>query len=67
MHGRKMLGPQAPFPTKLETDSNYKRMLEYALRPEHLPAVHVGVASHNLFDVAYGLSLAGQRGAGDSV
>ncbi|MFM8892292.1 MAG: proline dehydrogenase family protein, partial [Planctomycetia bacterium] len=59
--------PQAPFSTKLETDSNYKRMLEYALRPEHFSAVHVGVASHNLFDVAYGLSLAGQRGAGDSV
>ncbi|MFM8890804.1 MAG: proline dehydrogenase family protein, partial [Planctomycetia bacterium] len=29
--------------------------------------MHVGVASHNLFDVAYGLSLAGRRGAGDAV
>ena len=57
--------PQAPFRTKLETDANYKRMLAYGL--EHLPAVHVGIASHNLFDVAYGLVLAADRGAGDRV
>jgi RHH-type proline utilization regulon transcriptional repressor/proline dehydrogenase/delta 1-pyrroline-5-carboxylate dehydrogenase len=59
--------PQAPFRTKPETDANYKRMLDYALRPEHLAAVHVGVASHNLFDVAYGLVLAADRQAGDRV
>ncbi|MFM8380183.1 MAG: proline dehydrogenase family protein, partial [Planctomycetia bacterium] len=59
--------PQAPFRTKAETDANYKRMLDYALHPEHLAAVHVGVASHNLFDVAYGLVLAAERGAGDRV
>ncbi len=28
--------PQAPFLTKVETDANYKRMVEFALRPEHL-------------------------------
>lgn len=49
--------PQAPYRTKLETDANYKRMLQYALQPEHLAAVRVGIASHNLFDVAYGLVL----------
>lgn len=59
--------PQAPFHTKAETDANYKRMLDYALAPEHLAAVHVGIASHNLFDVAYGLVLAADRGAGDRV
>ena len=59
--------PQAPFRTKAETDAGYKRMLDYALRPEHLAAVHVGVASHNLFDVAYGLVLAAEREAGDRV
>jgi len=59
--------PQAPFRTKLETDANYKRMLAYALEPEHLAAVYVGIASHNLFDVAYGLVLAAHRGAGDRV
>ena len=59
--------PQAPFRTKAETDANFKRMLDYALEPEHLAAVHVGIASHNLFDVAYGLVLTADRGAGDRV
>ncbi len=59
--------PQAPFRTKKETDANYKRMLDYALDPTRLDAVHVGIASHNLFDVAYGLVLAAERGAGDRV
>jgi RHH-type proline utilization regulon transcriptional repressor/proline dehydrogenase/delta 1-pyrroline-5-carboxylate dehydrogenase len=49
--------PQAPYETKPEVDANYKRMLEYGCRPEHAEAVHLGVASHNLFDVAYGLVL----------
>lgn len=59
--------PQAPFISKLETDANYKRMLQYAMQPEHLKAVHIGVASHNLFDVAYGLVLAHAHGAGESI
>ena len=49
--------PQAPYETKAEVDANYKRMLEYGCRPEHAAAVHLGVASHNLFDIAYGLVL----------
>jgi RHH-type proline utilization regulon transcriptional repressor/proline dehydrogenase/delta 1-pyrroline-5-carboxylate dehydrogenase len=49
---------QAPFKTKAETDANYKRMLTAAITPEHLRAVRIGVASHNLFDVAFGLVLA---------
>ena len=49
--------PQAPYEDKAEVDANYKRMLEYGSRPEHAEAVHLGVASHNLFDVAYGLVL----------
>jgi RHH-type proline utilization regulon transcriptional repressor/proline dehydrogenase/delta 1-pyrroline-5-carboxylate dehydrogenase len=59
--------PQAPFHAKAETDATYKRMLEYALEPEHLAAVRVGVATHNLFDVAYGLLLAERAGARDRV
>ena len=49
--------PQAPYETKTEVDANYKRMLEYGCRSEHAEAVHLGVASHNLFDIAYGLVL----------
>jgi len=58
---------QAPFLTKRETDANYQRMLRHALRPENLAAVRVGVASHNLFDLAYGLVLAEEARAGDRV
>lgn len=54
--------PTAPFQTKRETDANYKRMLRFALEPDHAKALHVGVASHNLFDLAYGLVLAAARG-----
>ncbi|HEY5657109.1 MAG TPA: proline dehydrogenase family protein, partial [Myxococcota bacterium] len=55
--------PQAPFSDKLDTDANYKRMLQEALRPENLAAVRVGVATHNLFEAAYALVLGVERGA----
>lgn len=47
----------APFETKMETDANYKRMLEYGLEKEHAQAVRIGIASHNLFDIAYAFIL----------
>ncbi|HUS40294.1 MAG TPA: bifunctional proline dehydrogenase/L-glutamate gamma-semialdehyde dehydrogenase, partial [Pirellulales bacterium] len=59
--------PQAPFKTKKETDANYKRMLNEGMREENLLAVRLGIASHNLFDVAYGLVLAAERNALDQV
>ena len=59
--------PQAPYHTKLETDANYKRMIHELLKPENLAAMDVGIASHNLFDVAYGLVLTHERGALDRV
>ena len=59
--------PQAPFRTKAETDANFKRMLHEGLREENIAAVHLGLASHNLFDVAYGLVLAHERGVLDRV
>ena len=55
--------PQAPFRTKVEVDANYKRMLHEAMRPENLAAVRVGLGSHNLFELAYGLVLARESGA----
>jgi RHH-type proline utilization regulon transcriptional repressor/proline dehydrogenase/delta 1-pyrroline-5-carboxylate dehydrogenase len=50
--------PQAPYRSKIETDANYKRMLRYGMRTDHSEAVHLGIASHNLFDLAYGMVLA---------
>src|SRR5262249_50502255 len=54
--------PQAPYFTKREVDANWKRMVEYGCRAEHARAVHLGIASHNLFDVAYGLLLREDEG-----
>ncbi|WP_417747052.1 proline dehydrogenase family protein [Rosistilla oblonga] len=44
--------PQAPYTTKHETDANYKRMIRTILAPENSAALRLGVASHNLFDIA---------------
>ena len=63
MHG----WPLAPFGTKAGTDANHKAMLEYALRPEHAGALAVGVAGHNLFDLAWAHLLADARGVESSV
>ncbi len=55
---------QAPYGTKAEVDANYKRLLDIALGPENRGAVQVGVASHNLFDVAWALTLDAEAGGG---
>lgn len=52
---------QAPYDTKADVDANYKRMLEFATRPENVKAIRVGVASHNLFDIALAMLLRSQR------
>ncbi|WP_066907590.1 bifunctional proline dehydrogenase/L-glutamate gamma-semialdehyde dehydrogenase [Millisia brevis] len=54
--------PVATWPRKQDSDTNYKRVLHYALQPEHMRNVRLGVAGHNLFDVAYAWLLAGQLG-----
>lgn len=59
--------PPATFSTKRDTDTNYKRVLDYALRPGHTANVRIGVAGHNLFDIAYAWTLAGRRGVRDHV
>lgn len=51
----------ATYGSKLDSDANYLRCLEVALRPEHTAAVRIGVAGHNLFDIAYAWLLAGER------
>ena len=58
MHG----WPQTPYETKAETDANYKRCLDWVLTPERTGSVRIGVASHNLFDVAWADLLATRRG-----
>lgn len=59
--------PMPTYISKPDTDANYKRMLQEALKPENLEAVRVGVASHNLFDLSYALVLAKELGALDKI
>ncbi|UWF77296.1 bifunctional proline dehydrogenase/L-glutamate gamma-semialdehyde dehydrogenase [Microbacterium neungamense] len=54
--------PLATWSTKQESDSSYKAVLDYALRPEHVKNVRIGVAGHNLFDIALAWLLAKKRG-----
>lgn len=48
---------QAPYTNKHDVDANYKRMVTYGCEPEHAKAVHLGIGSHNLFDIAYAMLL----------
>jgi RHH-type proline utilization regulon transcriptional repressor/proline dehydrogenase/delta 1-pyrroline-5-carboxylate dehydrogenase len=57
--------PLAPFDTKLETDANWKRMVEFAMQPENIKAVRLGVASHNLLDLAYAYRVGQDNGVAD--
>ena len=50
----------APYPTKADVDASYKVLLDSLLRDEWTDAIRVGVATHNLFDVAWAL-LVGRR------
>jgi RHH-type proline utilization regulon transcriptional repressor/proline dehydrogenase/delta 1-pyrroline-5-carboxylate dehydrogenase len=49
--------PQAPYTAKVEVDANFKRMVTYGCIPENARAVRLGIASHNLFDIAYAMLL----------
>jgi RHH-type proline utilization regulon transcriptional repressor/proline dehydrogenase/delta 1-pyrroline-5-carboxylate dehydrogenase len=55
--------PLATVSSKAEADANYKRVLNYALTENRIKNVHIGVAGHNLFDLAWAWLLASQRGA----
>ena len=58
---------EATYPTKQATDTNYKRVLDWALTPEHTANVRIGVAGHNLFDIALAHLLAEKRGVSEHI
>ena len=45
--------PLAPYDNKLEVDANFRRMVIYGMQPENIRSVHLGIASHNLFELAF--------------
>ncbi len=59
--------PQAPYTDKISVDANYKQMVNYGSLPQHAKAVHLGIASHNLFDIAYGLLIRAEYGVENEV
>lgn len=54
--------PLAPYDNKLDVDANFKRMVDFGMSPENIHAVHLGIASHNLFELAYAFTIAKQNG-----
>ncbi|GAB3602384.1 proline dehydrogenase family protein [Microbacterium aureliae] len=59
--------PVATWGTKQDSDTSYKAVLDYALTAERVANVRVGVAGHNLFDIALAWLLATERGAQQSI
>ena len=59
--------PLATVHSKREADANYKRVINYALTPERIRNLRIGVAGHNLFDLAFAWRLAESRGASDGI
>ena len=57
----------APYKSKADVDASYSRLLDGALRPEHAKAVRIGVASHNLFHIAFALEIAKKRNVMDQL
>ncbi len=53
---------QAPYESKCDVDANFKRMMLYAMEREHIRAVHIGIASHNLFDISLAMLVRARNG-----
>jgi len=59
--------PLATWDSKQASDASYKAVLDYALRPEHVKNVRIGIAGHNLFDIALAWLLANRREVTDGI
>ncbi|HEY6530819.1 MAG TPA: bifunctional proline dehydrogenase/L-glutamate gamma-semialdehyde dehydrogenase [Acidimicrobiales bacterium] len=55
----------APYPSKADVDASYKRLLDRALDPRLGDGLRVGLASHNTFDLAWGIVRANRLGTQD--
>ena len=59
--------PLATYGTKALSDANYKRLIDYSLDPERIKSLRVGIAGHNLFDLAFAHQLSMHRNVADRV
>lgn len=51
------------FDKKIHTDSNYNKMLDFVLEDENFKYIDIGIASHNIFEIAYAYTRIAQAGA----
>ncbi|WP_270991146.1 proline dehydrogenase family protein [Campylobacter upsaliensis] len=54
------------FSRKIDTDSNYNKMLDLVLEDENYKYINVGIASHNIFEIAYAYTRINEAGASES-
>ncbi|MWB97943.1 proline dehydrogenase family protein [Agromyces seonyuensis] len=59
--------PLATYDRKQDADTNYKRVLDWAMTPERLANLRLGIAGHNLFDIAHAWLTAEARGVTSGV
>lgn len=59
--------PVAVWPTKQDSDAHYKRVIEWAMTSERVSCVNLGIAGHNLFDLAFAHHLKMSREITDGV
>lgn len=58
---------QTPYERKDLVDAHYKKMIDFAFQKERVQAVHIGIASHNLFDISYALIRRNQKNLHDYI
>lgn len=54
------------FYKKIDTDSNYNKMLDFVLEGDNYKYINIGIASHNIFEIAYAYTRISEAGALDS-
>jgi len=57
----------ATYSTKAQSDANYKRLINYSLDKNRIKSLRVGIAGHNLFDLAFAHKLSAAREVSDRV
>lgn len=51
------------FYKKIDTDSNYNKMLDFILEGDNYKYINIGIASHNIFEIAYVYTRISEAGA----
>ncbi|GAA1822793.1 bifunctional proline dehydrogenase/L-glutamate gamma-semialdehyde dehydrogenase [Nesterenkonia flava] len=67
VHGEIAGWPVVTCESKEATDANYKLVLHWLLTRENVRGVRLGVAGHNLFDIAFAHLLGAERGVAEQL